>query len=357
MSSIHLTFLLLYEIFDYINLPNLQMVNKTIFFFIFFYLSCSQNPNTPIKKYLVDGYIENLKEGSIKLEKLDLISNERYEVAITEIKDGHFSFSDTISKWGLHSIVIDDSIRIPFFIEPQKVKIQIPDFKRDSAFITGGINNELFSKHHFAFEKNKGIALIEKNPNTTFAAFTTYYVIMNNNFKGDTVNNLISQLNGEARESDYYAHILKIAKSINKTSYGKNAPDFTVKDTTGKEISLSDFKGKFVVLDFWTSWCKPCREANPLWKDIYITYSNQNIEFLSISFDVKCHLWKAAVKKDNLPWPNGSNCKGWDEISDLYGVKSVPQTFLIHPDGRILDKNFQPKDFDTVFKNHIKPIK
>ncbi|MGB4959828.1 MAG: TlpA disulfide reductase family protein [Saprospiraceae bacterium] len=301
---------------------------------------------------MVEGFIQNLNEGSIKLEKLDLISNERIDVAVTNMKDGHFTFSGTISKWGLHSIVINDSVRIPFFIESAAVKIKIPDFKSDTAIITGGINNELFTKHRFAFDKTSGIDLIYRYPNTTFAAFTTYYVIMNNNFRGDTINILIDKLQGEAKYSDYYSHIVNIAQSINKTSFGKIAPDFTVIDTLGKEMSLSNFKGKFVVLDFWTSWCTPCREANREWKEAYHNYSFQNIEFFSISFDVKCSLWKAALKKDNLPWPNGSNCNGWDHISDLYGVKSVPQTFLIHPDGRILDRNFGPEDFDRIFSSH-----
>jgi peroxiredoxin len=329
------------------------MAARIFFVMLVFYFGCSNNAIKSPKTYQIDGYIENLKQGAITLEKLDLVTNERATVATTDIIDGHFSFSDTLGGWGLHSLVLHDSIRIPFFVEPTKINIKIPDFHQDSAIITGGINNELFSKHHFAFEKSAGVDLIYRYPHTTFAAFTTYYVIMNNNFKGDSINDLVGRLTGEALESDYYPHIVQIAQSIHKTSIGQIAPDFTVKDTSGNDIKLSDFRGKYVVLDFWTSWCMPCRQANPQWKELYMKYHEKNVEFFGISFDVKCHLWKSAIKKDDLPWPNGSNCIGWDTVSTMYGVKSVPQTFLIHPDGRILDKNFKPSDFESLYRQHI----
>jgi thiol-disulfide isomerase/thioredoxin len=306
------------------------------------------------KKYHVEGVIENLKNGEVVLEKLDLVSNERAYISTDTIVNSQFTFSDTISGWGLHSLVINDTIRIPFFVEPGKIKITIPDFKNDSAVISGGINNQLLAEHRFSFDKTKGVALIEKFPNTVFGAFTTYYVMMNNNFEGDTLEQLISKLSGDALGSVYIPHIKKVSKAILSTAIGKKAPNFAVLDSMGKELRLYDLKGKYVLLDFWTSWCKPCREANPLWKKMYDKYKNNNLEFMGVSFDVKCQPWKKALIKDELPWPNGCNCAGWDNISDIYGVKSVPQTFLIHPDGTILEKNIKPTDFEKIFIEHIR---
>jgi thiol-disulfide isomerase/thioredoxin len=318
---------------------------------ILIFSACSNHKDLQ-KRYTIEGKIQNLDSGSIILEKLDLLTNERAYVSTSEIKDGQFSFNDTISGWGLHSLVIHDTVRIPFFIEPGRIQINIPDHKATSVEIKAGINNELFVKHNFTFEKLAGITLIETYPSTVFSAFTTYYVLMNNNFEGDTIENLVKKLSGQALESVYMPHIHKVATAVQTTNIGKIAPNFVVADSSGKEIQLSELKGKYVLLDFWTSWCKPCREANPKWKELYNEYKSDGLEFLGVSFDVKCQPWIYALQKDQLPWLNGCNCKGWDEISDLYGVKSVPQTFFIDPDGKILNKNIKPEEFESILEKH-----
>jgi peroxiredoxin len=313
--------------------------------------ACGEEKETQ-KRYTIEGEIQNLDTGSVILEKLDLLTNERAYVSTSEVENGKFIFNDTISGWGLHSLVIHDTVRIPFFIEPGKIQISIPDYRSNKVVIKAGINNELFVKHYFTFEKLKGIPIIEKYPNTIFSAFTTYYVLMNNNFEGDTIDKLVGKLTGEALESVYIPHIYKVANAVQSTNIGKIAPNFVVSDSSGKEIQLSDLKGKYVLLDFWTSWCKPCREANPKWKDLYTEYKSDKLEFFGVSFDVKCQPWINALQKDQLPWLNGCNCKGWDEISDLYGVKSVPQTFFIDPDGKILNKNIKPEEFESILEKH-----
>jgi len=331
-----------------------EMHSVVLLFFISLTWGCQEKMTTPVFTYQVDGYVQNLKSGRVTLEKLDLVSNERMEISTTTLADGRFSFSDTIQFWGLHSIVLNDSMRYPFFIESGNIEIQIPDFAKDSVVITGGINNELFTKHHFAFDKESGLDIITKHPNTVFAAFTSYYVIMNNDFLGDSVQNIVQLLLDDAKHSDYYSHIQKVAKSIERTTQGKSAPDFVVSDTLGSPIRLSDFRGKYVVLDFWTSWCVPCRKSNPEWKRIYEKFKDKNVTIFGVSFDVDCKKWKVALQKDNLPWTNGANCNGWDDISDLYGVKSVPQTFLIDPNGVILAKNFHAEDFEKKFSSYFK---
>ena len=341
--------MLLYVFLRFVFKKKYSLKIVLTFYIIILLVACGQKKSES-KEYHITGRTENMTTGEIVLEKLDLVTNERAFVSNTEVRDGMFEFRDTISGWGLHSLVIADSIRIPFFIEPGKIEIVIPDVNKPQADIKGGINNELFKKYNFTFNKEKAIPLIQKNSNTTFAAFTTFYMLMNNNFGGDTIDDLVKGLKDEALESVYIPHINKIADAVKRTGIGSIAPDFSVLDSTGNEIKLSDFNGKYVLLDFWTSWCKPCREANPGWKKLYEKYKSEKLEFLGVSFDVNCKPWKYAIQKDQLPWPNGCNCRGWDEISDLYGVKSVPQTFLIGPDRRILEKNIKPEDFDKLME-------
>jgi thiol-disulfide isomerase/thioredoxin len=120
---------------------------------------------------------------------------------------------------------------------------------------------------------------------------------------------------------------------------GDLAPDFTVFDPNGKELKLSDLRGKVVLLDFWASWCMPCRMANPELVAVYSQYKEDGFEIFSISFDVKKEAWLKAIHNDSLYWPfHGTDYLGWDsEIGLLYNVEMIPTAYLIDEDGVILE--------------------
>lgn len=132
-------------------------------------------------------------------------------------------------------------------------------------------------------------------------------------------------------------------KSIN-TAIGALAPDFSQPDSTGQTIKLSDFRGKYVLLDFWASWCIPCRAENPNVKKAYEQYKNKNFTVLGVSLDRSNARasWLKAIQHDGLTWPQVSDLKFWDnEAAVLYGLKSIPQNFLIDPQGKIIAKNLR----------------
>ena len=103
-------------------------------------------------------------------------------------------------------------------------------------------------------------------------------------------------------------------------------------------------RGKYVLIDFWASWCAPCRASNPELVKVFETFQNRNFTILGVSVDKDKKRWLDAIDKDRLPWINVSNLKGWDEVSNLYGVKAVPQNFLIDPEGIIIDKNIEVEE-------------
>jgi peroxiredoxin len=137
---------------------------------------------------------------------------------------------------------------------------------------------------------------------------------------------------------------------------GKPVPDFTQLDTAGKPVSLHDLKGKFVLIDFWASWCGPCRAENPNVVKAYNAYKDKNFTIISVSLDNNEANWAAAIKKDGLPWAQVSDLLYWkNAIALKYGVKAVPANFLIGPDGVLIARDLRGDDLtNTLNKLLIK---
>jgi len=122
-----------------------------------------------------------------------------------------------------------------------------------------------------------------------------------------------------------------------KIGIGKVAPDFTQPDTLGRSVTLSSFRGKYVLIDFWASWCGPCRKENPNVVKAYEKYHPKGFEILGISLDENDQAWKKAIIKDKLNWVHLSDLKYWNNsVALLYGVSGIPQNYLIDPQGKII---------------------
>ena len=123
---------------------------------------------------------------------------------------------------------------------------------------------------------------------------------------------------------------------------GAVAPDFTQNSPDGKPIKLSELRGKVVLVDFWASWCGPCRRENPNVVKMYNKYKDQGFEILGVSLDKQKGAWLKAIKKDQLTWPHVSDLRGWkNEVAQLYSVTSVPATVLLDQEGRIIARNLR----------------
>ncbi|MES2275053.1 MAG: TlpA disulfide reductase family protein [Bacteroidota bacterium] len=142
-------------------------------------------------------------------------------------------------------------------------------------------------------------------------------------------------------------------QSIDKlkaTAIGAIAPDFTQNDANGTPIKLSSFRGKYLLIDFWASWCGPCRQENPNVVKVFNKYKTKKFTILGVSLDRPDGKadWMAAVKNDGLTWTQVSDLKYWqNEAAALYFVGSIPQNFLIDPDGKIIAKNLRGEDLEN----------
>lgn len=129
-------------------------------------------------------------------------------------------------------------------------------------------------------------------------------------------------------------------EAIKATSIGHKAPDFTIKSLKGDDIKLSDYKGKYVMLDFWASWCAPCRAENPNVVKAYAAYKDKGFNILGISLDVTKGDWEKAIQADKLAWAQGSDLQRFDGPTErLYHIEAIPSNFIIDPQGVIVAKN------------------
>ncbi|WPU99462.1 TlpA disulfide reductase family protein [Mucilaginibacter sp. cycad4] len=137
---------------------------------------------------------------------------------------------------------------------------------------------------------------------------------------------------------------------LKAVALGAIAPEFAEADTAGKMVSLSSFRGKYVLIDFWASWCGPCRRENPNVVKAYNTYKGKNFTILGVSLDRPNakDKWLAAIHKDGLTWNHVSDLKFWDsKAADLYAVRGIPQNFLLDPNGKIIGKNLRGEDLEN----------
>ena len=136
---------------------------------------------------------------------------------------------------------------------------------------------------------------------------------------------------------------------------GKPAPDFSMSDITKKEISLSSLKGKYVVIDFWASWCGPCRAESPNMVKLYKKYKAKNLEILGVSLDSNDKLWKEAIQKDGLNWLHVSDLMAWNSpVVGLYNITGIPATVIVGPDGIILAKDLRGEALEAKLEELLK---
>ncbi|MBT8219683.1 MAG: TlpA family protein disulfide reductase [Bacteroidia bacterium] len=133
-----------------------------------------------------------------------------------------------------------------------------------------------------------------------------------------------------------------VVDQINANTIGAEAPDIVLNSPEDKELALSELKGKIVLIDFWASWCGPCRRENPNVVRMYDKYKDKGFEIYGVSLDSKKDRWVSAIEADGLTWPNVSDLKGWQSYAaKMYAVRSIPTTVLIDKEGKILARNLR----------------
>lgn len=151
------------------------------------------------------------------------------------------------------------------------------------------------------------------------------------------------------------AAVAKKIANVSQLMVGGTAPDFTQDTPDGLPLTLSGMRGKVVLIDFWASWCGPCRKENPNVVKVYEKYKDQGFDILSVSLDSNKDRWLSAIAKDNMTWAHVSDLKGWkNEVAQMYGISSIPATILLDKDGKILARNLRGPALEAKMKQIFK---
>ena len=295
---------------------------------------------------------------------------ELYYFSIND-KEGYFSafiehneltmvlLSDSIKGSTLEGSVTNDLYKdykktaIEFENEMRNLYYQYKDAEKE-------MNKELLAKIDTAYEEitakksNFLKKYISDNNNSIIAPYLIlreliYYLDL------EELEEKVNNLDISIGESTYTKKLYDRIKILRNVAIGKTAPDINLADTNGNNIALSSLKGNIVLIDFWASWCKPCRVENPNVVKLYKKYHTLGFDVYSVSLDAKKEQWTKAIIDDKLTWNHVSELKGWtSSAASLYGVNSIPHTVLLDNNGVIIAKNLRgealEKKLDEFFK-------
>lgn len=165
--------------------------------------------------------------------------------------------------------------------------------------------------------------------------------------KHDEIDRILTKFTPQLVDNRYYKEMKSQADLLRKIAPGVMAPDFEVKTVDDSKIKLSSFRGKYLILDFWASWCAPCREETVYIKELYNKYHNVGLEVFSVSLDDKKDAWLKAIKDDGMDWKHGCQLlKGGKNtpVAKLYGIDGIPAIWVIDPEGRILAEGLKGEE-------------
>lgn len=368
--------------------------------------SCGQQAEKG--SFNISVHLSNAPLGPVFLEELTL---KEVKVAdTTSLKDasGKFSLKGTVPEQGLYRIRFGNSKYILLALDAGDMKIEGDYENLDKVNIKGSeasaalqqLLNEANEKGQaltmemravdslqnantpdsILQQKVKGlqqreadmqqsfISYAEKTPYPANAVFALSMVndpsiliqqkqVISNVEKRFPENNLVRSLGARISEIEQQASAGGGGDEENMTAVkvGDVAPDFSLPDPSGKNIKLSSFRGKYVLVDFWASWCKPCRMENPNVVKAYQQYKNKNFTILGVSLDKKKEAWVQAIQADGLSWNHVSDLKFWDSaVVPLFGINAIPTNFLLDPQGKIIAANLRGDALERKLQEVVK---
>lgn len=196
---------------------------------------------------------------------------------------------------------------------------------------------------------------IKNHPKSVMSGFIICTDLNNPQIPFTEIEECVGYLDKEIAETKYAKQAIQRVNTFRGSQVGYPANNFTQPTPEGKMVSLSDFKGKYVLVDFWASWCRPCRMENPNVVAAYNRFKDKGFTILGVSLDSNKEPWVNAIQQDRLTWTHVSDLKGWaSEVGHLYNVTGIPQNFLLDKEGKIIAKDLRGPALDEKLQEVLK---
>lgn len=230
---------------------------------------------------------------------------------------------------------------------------------QEAAAAKGANPDSVLKKYLPQFEKNMAslsteiLKFVDDNKNS-LAGFYAAMALDQLKYEKELVD-YADEIKGKFKGNLAVSQFLKHMELVKPVSVGHQAADFSIPGIDGKTIKLSDYKGKYVMLDFWASWCVPCRKENPNVVKLYQQYHAKGLNIIGISLDENKAAWQKAVNDDHLTWAHGSELKNFNgPVVQRFQVQAIPSNFIIDPSGKIIAKNITGDDLADFFAKTFK---
>ncbi len=344
--------------------------------------SCSKRADN---EYLIKGKISGKVPSEVYLQQY--VDGEMLNIDSANYINGTFELKGTISSPDYYYIQVgDERDKIGLFVENSIITVTANIDSLENAVISGSKTQNLYDEYKEAKSgfTNQLNALYAEYQNAKTDAekadverrydsidnkqteFVKQYVITHGNsvitpfiitrellyyIDLPELEKLTNSISPELKDNKYTQKLYDRVDLLRSLQPGNPAPEFSQNDTVDNLVNLSDFRGKYVLIDFWASWCVPCRKANPTVVEMYKKYSPKGFTVLGVSLDNNKQRWMQAIKADGLLWTQVSSLEGWkNPVAKLYGVNSIPHAILIDPDGKIVKRGIHAEELNEILQ-------